>query len=100
MTTRLALSFQVHGAVLGMFGVMMMGGVVISRAHNLAPVYLERSLPDLFPWDGWMDGCITRSGFEFALGLADDPNTSTEREMEEFKNGVACDIMAGCNLWF
>ena len=33
------------------------------------------------------------------LGLADDSDTFTEWEMEEIKNGVACDMMVG-NLWF
>ena len=46
-----------------------------------------------------MDGCATRSGFKFALGLADDPNTFIEWELEEIKIWVACDMMVG-NLWF
>ena len=33
------------------------------------------------------------------LGLGNDPNTFTEWEREEIKNGVAYDMMVG-NLWF
>ena len=38
-------------------------------------------------------------GVAWDFGLADQPNTFTEWEMEEIKNGVACDMMVG-NLWF
>jgi hypothetical protein len=48
-----------------MFGVMMMGGVEISRAHGLAPVYLERILLQFVP-RGWMDALLDLDlGFEF-----------------------------------
>ena len=38
-------------------------------------------------------------GLHWDLGLADDPNTFTEWEVEEIKIWVACDMMVG-NLWF